>query len=199
MKKGFVLMFLVFVALPSLSFANEDWLRVQLRLQPSLYLGEDYSVGIEARAEADYRYSSNILIGLSVGYAGYFPTDNWEILYSMDSDGYRDQYYSFVPIMGHGYWFFSTERFRPFVGIGLGIALTNEYYEYREPYWDGYSWRTRWREVDVDHTCAIIEPIVGIESDLGKNLFFHGSLRYQWVIDESSQLSGAVGIGYKLY
>lgn len=185
MKRARVLIILVCVFIPSVSFADEGALRVQAQLQPAVYLGDDYEAGIGGRVEVSYRVFPRLCVGASVGYSVFFPSDDWEDRYGIE---YRNQLYSSVPIMGHAYWFFMTGRLRPFAGIGLGFAMVEQYYEYNDSYYG-------WLEVDVERTRAVVEPMVGVEFDLGRKLFLQSSVRYQGIIDGPESISGTVGVG----
>jgi len=188
MKRFRLFLVHICLALSSIAFADEGRLRFQLQLQPAIYLGADYDAGIGARLEASYRPFERLCVGASVGYSAFFPTDDWNDRYSAE---YRNQLYSSVPIMGYAYWFFLLGRLRPFAGVGVGVAMVEEYYEYYDSYYG-------WLKVEVEDMYAILEPMVGIEFDLGRRMYLHGSVRYQFIIKESESISGTVGVGIQL-
>ncbi|MDZ7740802.1 MAG: hypothetical protein U5Q03_03380 [Bacteroidota bacterium] len=190
MKKLVTLMIAIVIVV---GFSSESKAQLNLGVTAGIALpmgdwSDGYDMGFGGMLEGDYFVKENIAIGLNVGY--YIFSGKTETISGVDID-YPN--FSIIPVFAKGDYYFATEGFMPYGGIGLGMFMAST-----EDYETTISYGTYTKKVTVEgasDTKFGFSPHVGFLTGEG---FKIGAEVAYTIIENANHLNASVRLLFPL-
>lgn len=139
--------------------------------------------GFSGHVMASYLVSTSVFLALRAGYIS-FGTQTTEGSESWGNFKYEDSY-SQIPILFGAYYLFATSgKFKPYIGLALGIFIQTYSYNWIEDSGFGEPWT---QEGDASSTGFGIVPAVGFCYILG-SVMLHAAVEYAYLFSEGPKV-----------